>query len=179
LKIALTASAAAAAVLGIAAFAAPAMAQDANSGVTYYGNLGYTGVDSKGTDLSAIDGRLGARFGRYLGVEGEAAFGVNSDSVGSGTNVRLNNAEAVYGVAYLPVRPNIDLFARVGYGGEDYHFSGAFPGHDNTNSWNYGVGAQYFWDGKDGVRGDYTRVDGTGHSAPDANTWGVNFVRKF
>ena len=180
MKIALIA-AAATATLAVAAFAAPATAQDAAapSGVTWYGNLGYSGVDSDHTDLSAVTGRVGARFGAHWGVEGEASFGVDHASDGAGTNVRLNNQEAVYGVGYLPISPKIDLFARVGYGEQDFHFSGAFPGHENTGSWNYGVGAQYFWDGKDGIRGDYTRVDTTKHDYPDANTWGVSYVRKF
>jgi outer membrane immunogenic protein len=180
LKIALIA-AAAASVLAVAAFSAPAMAQDAasNTGVTWYGNLGYTGIDAAHTDLSAVDGRIGARFGAHFGVEGEAAFGVGHENAGAGTNVRLNDEEAIYGVGYLPINPKVDLFARIGYGHQDFHFSGAFPGHENADSFNYGAGAQYFWDGKDGVRGEYTRVDSQGHGVPDANTWGINYVRKF
>ena len=182
MKLALIA-AASVATLAVAGFAAPALAQDAAANapgtVTWYGNLGYTGVDSDHTDLSAVDARIGARFGRYFGAEGEAAFGVNSSDIGGGANVKLNNEEAIYGVGYLPVSPNADLFARVGYGDQDFHFGGTASGHESSGSWNWGVGGQYFFDGKDGVRLDYTRVNTTNHNVPDANTWGVNYVRKF
>ena len=182
MKLALIA-AASAATLAIAGFAAPALAQDAAANapgtVTWYGNLGYTGIDADHTDLSAIDGRVGARFGRYFGAEGEVAFGVNSSNVGGGANVKMNNSEAIYGVGYLPISPKLDLFARVGYGNEDFHFGGTASGHENTGSWNYGVGGQYFVTDKDGVRVEYTRVDTQSHDVPNANTWGVNYVRKF
>jgi hypothetical protein len=180
LKLALIAASGAA--LAVAAFSVPAFAQDdspAPGKVTWYGNLGYTGIDADHTDLSAIDARVGARFGRYWGVEGEGVFGVDSANIGGGANVRLNNVEAIYGVGYLPIRPNLDLFARVGYGGEDYHFGGTVTGHASSDSWNYGAGAQWFWDGKDGVRGEYTRVDSTGHDNPNANTWSIGYVRRF
>ena len=104
---------------------------------------------------------------------------MNSAGVGGGANVRLNDEEAIYGVGYLPVSPNADLFARVGYGNQDFHFGGAGSGHESSGSWNWGVGGQYFFDGKDGVRLDYTRVNTTRHDVPDANTFGVNYVRKF
>jgi outer membrane immunogenic protein len=182
LKLALIA-AASVATLAAGAFAAPALAQDAAANppgaVTWYGNLGYTGVDADHTDLSAIDGRLGARFGRYVGAEGELAFGVNSSNVGGGESVKLNNEEAIYAVGYLPVNGNLDLLARVGYGNQDFHFGGTGSGHESSGSWNWGVGGQYFFDGKDGVRVDYTRVNTTNHNVPDANTWGVNYVRRF
>ena len=182
MKLALIAAASAATLL-VAGFAAPALAQDAAANapgtVTWYTNLGYTGVDADHADLSAIDGRVGARFGRYLGAEGEVAFGVNSDSVGGGANVKLNDEEAVYAVGYLPINPKLDLFVRAGYGNEDFHFGGAASGHESTGSWNYGVGGQYFFTGKDGVRVDYTRVSTISHDVPDANTWGVNWVHRF
>ncbi|HEY3811812.1 MAG TPA: outer membrane beta-barrel protein [Caulobacteraceae bacterium] len=182
MKLALIA-AASAATLAIAGFAAPALAQDvaanAPGAITWYGNLGYTGVDADHADLSAIDARLGARFGRYLGAEGEVAAGVNSSSVGGGANVRLNDEEAIYAVGYLPVSPKLDLLVRAGYGNEDFHFGGSASGHESTGSWNYGVGGQYFVTDRDGVRVDYTRVNTISHAVPDANTWGINWVHKF
>ena len=49
---------------------------------------------------------------------------------------------------------------------------------DDGESWNYGVGGQYFFDDKNGVRADYTRHDFK-DSSTDANTWSVSYVRKF
>ena len=161
--------------------AAPAFADDA-SYISGYGNLGYTNaqITSDGSpDFSAITGRLGARFGKFLGVEGEVTGGLNSDHIG-GTNadVRLNDEYGVYAVGFLPVLPNADLLARIGYANTDFHTSdGAGSFHGSDTSWNYGVGGQYMFDGANGVRLDYTRADY--HSIPDANVWSVSYVRKF
>jgi outer membrane immunogenic protein len=165
--------------------AIPALAQAQNfSPVTTYGTLGYTNshVDG-GVDLGAIQGRLGARFGNYVGVEGELAGGVKSDDAdvgGTSVNVKLRHQEAIYGVAFLPVTPKADLFARVGYGSSNIRASGSgssFTG--SQDSWNYGVGGQYFLTPKDGVRVDYTRHDFNGGGDLKSDEWGVSYVRKF
>jgi hypothetical protein len=173
MKAFLIAASTAAAVL----VAAPAFAQTAPLGnVSYYVNLGYTNLDADnaGTpDLSAITGRVGARFGKYLGIEGEASGGLGNDR-----GVHLNDQYAGYGVGYLPVLPNADLFARIGYGATDFHGYGVTPAYGGQDdSWNWGVGGQYFFDGANGVRADYTRSNYD--HGPDANTFGVAYVRKF
>ncbi len=161
------------------ALAAPASAQTAPySGVSWYGNLGYTDFNPNNANVSAITGRLGARFGQYFGVEGELSGGIGDSHI-DGASVHLQNQEAIYGVGFLPIAPNADLFARVGYGGADYKVSangGDF--HGNLQSWNFGAGGQYFFDHANGIRLDYTREDATNHG-PDANVWGVAYVRKF
>jgi hypothetical protein len=90
----------------------------------------------------------------------------------------MSDQYAAYAVGYLPVSPNADLLARIGYGNTDFHGSvpgGAFNGGDT--SWNWGVGGQYFFDAHNGVRADYTRANY--EHGPDANVWGVAYVRKF
>ncbi len=167
---------------------APALAQSLpNLGqVQGYGTLGYANLDGNSVDLGAVQGRLGARFGQYFGVEGELSGGVDEDhssaAFGPPVKVGLRNQEAVYAVGYLPIRPGLDLFARAGYGGTDaklgdyatpvtYRYGG--------NSWNYGAGGQYFFNnGPNGLRTDYTRYD-FGHDTPDENVWSVAYVRKF
>ncbi|MCI3134946.1 hypothetical protein [Phenylobacterium aquaticum] len=69
---------AAAGLLAATLVPAVASAQDL-SPVTGYGTLGYAASEANGVNLGALQGRVGARFGKYLGVEGEAAFGVNND----------------------------------------------------------------------------------------------------
>ena len=179
MKAILITAAAAAALLA----AAPAFADDA-SYVTGYGTLGYTNAQVSGDgnpDFSAITGRLGARFGKYFGVEGELTGGLNSENVtigGTSGSVRLNDQYAAYAVGFLPVSSNADLLARIGYGNTDFHTSfpgGSFKGSDN--SWNYGVGGQYFFDGANGVRAEYTRANYK--DIPDANVWSLSYVRKF
>jgi hypothetical protein len=52
--------------------------------------------------------------------------------------------------------------------------------HDHQfDSVNYGLGAQYDFNGKDGVRLDYTRYDAQDRGDPNSNVWGVSYVRKF
>ena len=170
----------AAASVAALAVSAPAMAQMAPfNNVSLYGNLGWTDFSGAGTDLSAITGRLGARFGQYVGIEGELSGGIgNRDD--NGASAHLANQEAVYAIGFLPVMPNADLFARIGYGESDYHVSqngNNFGGHEN--SVNYGVGGQYFFDRSNGVRLDYTREETTSDHGPDSNLFGVSYVHKF
>ena len=60
--------------------AAPAMAQTI-SAPQVTGSVGYTVLDGDNADLGAITGRLNAKFNRYVGVEGEASFGVKDDDI--------------------------------------------------------------------------------------------------
>lgn len=173
-----------ASTLAMAAAAAPAFAQDSAPWWTpsaTYGSLGYTGIDStKGSnDLGAITGRIGERFGKYFGVEAELSGGVKSDSNNAtGFKTSLDHQYAGYVVGYLPLTPNADLFARVGYGNSRIREEGVGGYSFNTESLNYGAGAQYFFDAHNGVRAEYTREDN--HDiGTDANTYTVSYVRKF
>jgi opacity protein-like surface antigen len=163
--------------------AAPALADSPSySGVTTYGTLGYAYLYDHDVNDSAITGRLGARFGRYLGVEGELTTGVGTNHVtvgGAPSDVHLKDQYAGYAVGYLPVLPNADLFARVGLGESDFHSS--VPGlalSGAHNSFNYGVGGQYMFDAHNGIRADFTRYDYQ-YDVPDANVVSVSYVRKF
>lgn len=177
----------AAALAALAAAIIPAAAQAQDLGpTTFYGSAGYSHADLDEVDLGAIQGRLGARFGQYFGVEGEAAFGVKDDTYrppvtigGSPVDVELKHSLAVYGVGFLPVAPNADLYARVGYGTSKIEASlaGTSASADGE-SWNYGVGGQYFFDGMNGVRADYTRYDFE-DDAGKADVWSIGYVRKF
>ena len=95
---------------------------------------------------------MGYRFIPYVGVEGELSAGVGDDHIDLGgvrTGVHVNDQYAGYAVGFLPVTPNADLLARIGYGATDLNLSQ--PGrsfHDSVTSWNAGVGGQYFFDGK-------------------------------
>jgi hypothetical protein len=171
-------AAASAAVL--AAVSAPAFAQGASApDVTGYGNLGYSLADlQNGPSLSALGGRLGARFARYFGVEGEAAFGVGSKSYG-GADVKLKSSVAGYAIGFLPVQPNFDVFARVGYGHDTIKATAAgVSSSAGEDSVNYGGGVQAFFTPHDGVRAEYTRHD-LRHNGGTANVWSVSYVRKF
>jgi outer membrane immunogenic protein len=174
----------AAATLAVLGAAAPALAQPMTlSGVSGYGTLGLGDFNNDSSNIGAVTGRVGARFGPYVGVEGELSGGFNSshsDLGGARSNVSMRDQYAAYAVGFLPVAPNADLLARIGYGATDLHVSQ--PLNTNFNryetTWNAGVGGQYFFNGGNGVRLDYTR-ETADRSDLDANVFSAAYVRKF
>ncbi|QDH74109.1 porin family protein [Brevundimonas sp. M20] len=168
------------ATAAITLIAAPAMAQEPGSRVT--GSIGYTQLDTDGGDLGAVTGRMGYDFTRNFGVEGEASIGVSDDDftvAGVPGTVEHKYDAAAYGVAKLPINENFELFGRLGYGTTRVKAEVAgIQDSDSTESINYGVGANYFIDGQNGIRADWTRRDFRG-DAGEADTYGVSFVRRF
>lgn len=168
------------ATAAVTLIAAPAMAQEPASRVT--GSVGYTQLDADGGDLGAITGRAGYDFTRNFGIEGEASIGVSDDDVTVGGltgSVEHKYDVAGYGVAKLPINENFELFGRLGYGTTRIKADVAgVQASGNTESINYGVGANYFIDGQNGIRADYTRRDFRGN-AGEADTYGLSFVRRF
>lgn len=187
------------AMFGAAAVAAllvatPTFAQ--TFGPQTYINLGYTnfaldeiaGEDIGEVDfnLGAVTGRLGARFNNYFGVEGELGIGVKDQEesdAGSTFTTKLKYEAAAFAVGYLPVSPNAELFARIGVGTAEleFEFEDGFGSEEDSGSETLiglGVGAQYFFDGVNGIRGDYTRYSGEDESA-EFDALGVSYVRKF
>jgi len=175
MKILLATAAAVAALTGLAA-AAPASAQ---SEVT--GSLGWSRTDTGDANLDGITGRVRWTSG-YFGVEGEVTGGIGSDDVTIGSTTfkaKLRDQAAIYGVGKIPMGPNADLFARVGYGTSK--FSGSAFGTSvsgSEESWNYGVGGEWYFDGKNGVRADYTR-ENFKNSVGDADVWSLAYTRRF
>jgi outer membrane immunogenic protein len=175
-------AASAAVVLALPALAG---AQTADQGSMIYGGAGYAHHDYDGANLGSIQGRVGARVHPNFAVEGEVGLGVNGDKSSSPlgrSSTKLLRQGAVYGVGLLPVSPNTDILARVGYGATDVKTnfaSGSVTGSakDSIKSWNYGVGAQHYFDGQNGLRADYTRADAK--RGRDADVWSMGYVRKF
>lgn len=160
--------------------AAPAMAQDPASPVT--GSLGYTHLDAGDGELGAVTGRLGYDFTRNFGIEGEASIGVKDEDVtigGVDGSLEHEYDAAVYGVAKVPVSENLELFGRVGYGTTSIKADVAgFSATEDGESLNYGAGANYFFDGRNGVRADWTRRDFQDDGG-EVDTYGLSFVRRF
>lgn len=169
----------------LSAAASPVFAQDSGafSPTSFYGNAGgaiYQADFGAGkTTLSALGGRLGVRFGKYIGGEGELALGVNNQNIG-GLNYKISTAYAGYLVGYLPAGDNLDLFARIGYGHQTERASAnnVSVGLGN-NTYNFGVGGQYFFSKKDGVRADVTRFQHATGNDGDVNVYSIAYVRKF
>jgi hypothetical protein len=162
--------------------AAPAMAQSiSNPQVT--GSIGYTQLDGDDATLGAITGRLNAKVNRYVGFEGEASFGVKDDeiTVGGVTGDLSHEYDAAaYVVGTLPITPNFELFGRVGYGTTSIKAEAAgISASEDGESVNYGAGANYFFDGRNGVRADWTRRDFTDDNGGELDTYGLSYVRRF
>lgn len=180
MKNVLIAASALAGVFAIAAAASPAAAQDAGTNTGWYLNLGASSHDASGvSSLATVDGRVGYRVNNWFAAEGEAGFGVNKKDLGSGVDAKINNREGVYAVGLLPVNQNFDLFARVGWARTDVSVTGAGPStiRGSADGVSFGGGAQYFFDSKNGIRGDYTRDDF--NHGDHANVWGLSYVRRF
>lgn len=190
--------AAASAAVVVAALPAIASAQTAGTRPTgVYGNIGYANTHGDGVNLGTIQGRLGYRFNDWFGVEGELAGGVKDDdvstTVGASTvtgKAKIEHQEAIYGVGFLPVGTNWDLIGRVGYGhtkGKVSDVTVTGPGGTASNlsgtadgdSWNFGVGAQYHWDGLNGIRADYTREEFQGSGSGHGDVWSIAYSRRF
>ncbi|MES2034843.1 MAG: porin family protein [Pseudomonadota bacterium] len=155
--------AASAALLSVVAVPAVSQAQEV------YGTLGYGAVDlDDAADLGAIQGRVGYKFNPYVGVEGEAAFGVKDDR-----DIELKHQVGAFVVGYAPITPQADLFARVGYSGATVDTP---LGEADGDGWAYGVGGQYYFTAKDGVRLDWTRHD---YDGGDADVLSASYTRKF
>lgn len=182
------------AALAAAAVAAPAFAQPlalpaslAPNG--YNASIGYTNIGSDRVNLGAVTIRAGAGFGKYFGVEGEGSFGVDDHNGEVGTlttKYHVNDQYAGYGVVHYPLLPNTDVFVRGGYGHTDVKYTSndlvlntGVSVTTGRDSWNYGAGAQYLVDGKNGVRLDYTRHDFVNRGAQNADVWTISYVHKF
>ncbi|WP_409018750.1 porin family protein [Brevundimonas vesicularis] len=153
------------------------------SGTTYYGSMGYSQLDQSDGDLGAITGRLGAKFTPYIGAEGEVSVGVKDDDFTVGGvegSVKHEYDAAAYLVGTLPVTDQFELFARGGYGTTSIksELAGVERQADGT-SWNYGAGANFFLDGQNGIRGDWTRRDFTDSDAGEVDVYSVSYVRRF
>jgi hypothetical protein len=170
------------AVLGLST---PVLAQEqvvAPTGI--YGTFGYAGTSQSDVDLGALQGRIGYRFNNWLGAEGELAVGVKGDTQrvapGVDAKFKLDHQEALYGVGFVPLSPQFDLLGRVGYGHSRMSAKvNGFTVADSADSWNYGAGAQYHFDPKNGVRADYTRQEYQRSAGGHADVWSVAYNRRF
>jgi len=137
-------------------------------------------------DAFIINGRIGYRFNKYFAVEGELGFGTGGEDIDRNipvevapfgvvdvdANVTLDVDNYYIGFArgILPVSDEFDLFVRLGYGEANgdaditataLGFSTEGSVSQSESGFAYGVGGQYDFTQKDGIRADYTRLDDT------------------
>lgn len=178
-------TAVAGAALALALTPALAAAQDAGQERSpIYGTLGYSQGRADGVDTGAVQARLGVRMHRFLGAEVELAQGVDDDHTyigGVRSAAKLQHHAGAYAVGFIPLSPNLELFARAGYGGTAMKYEtdqGGYVGSADGASWNYGAGAQFLFDDANGVRLDYTRKEYL-HDRGEADEVSVAYVRRF
>lgn len=169
------------ATVAVTMIAAPAFAQTKDE-PRGYGTLGYTHLEGDNATTGAVTGRLGVNLNRYLAVETEASVGVKNDDFQVGGvegKVKQEWEAAGYVVGKIPVSDRIDVFARGGYGHTELKSELAGIRSDvGGDSWNYGAGANYYIDGVNGVRADWTRRDYRDNGG-EADAYSLSFVRKF
>jgi len=157
----------------------PALAQDGTSSL--YGSIGYSNFsaeDAEDFDLGAVTGRFGGRFGRVLGAEVEGSIGAGDEDLGGGVSAKLKHQLAAYVVGYVPLGESFDIFGRVGVGTAEIEIEGGGLSESASDqSMSYGVGAQWFLDGANGVRGDWTRHDFD--EVGETDVWSISYVRRF
>ena len=154
---------------------------------TISASVGHTKKED--SNLEAIQARLSARFHPNFGIEGEGALGVEPNTLTFPSvpqlsiKNQLRQELGVYAVGYLPVTPNAEVFARVGYGNTWFKRTFAqdpnlFVNKFDADSINLGLGGQYYLDGKNGVRVDYTRQDFS-KGVRTEDSWAVSYTRRF
>lgn len=169
------------AAVAVSAIAAPAFAQT-NPEPRGYGSLGYTHLEGDNATTGAVTGRLGVNLNRYIALETEASVGVKNDDfsvAGVDGSIKHEWDAAGYVVGKYPVSDKLELFARGGYGHTE--LKQELPGAKTdvgADSWNYGAGANYYLDGVNGVRADWTRRDYR-DDAGKADAYSVSYIRRF
>ncbi len=104
--------------------------------------------------------RVGVKFAKYFGVEGEYALGLSEWDLDDGVSLGLGNALAGYVVARYPFGDNEDkgdVFVRLGYHSTTLEATASNQTVDiDDEGFAFGLGGTYFFSPNFGVRGDIT-----------------------
>ncbi len=140
-----------------------------------YGNVGVTANDNDGVKTTSLSGKFGIEVNKNLAFEAEGGVGIDTDKIGAAEYKHKGDLGA-YAVGQLPVNEKFSLLGRVGYHHvwDQVETSGVKVKGDD-GSFAAGVGGQFMFDDKNGVRADYTRY--TENDGMD--NFAVSYVRKF
>jgi hypothetical protein len=147
--------------------------------------IGVTGAqlnsDGLNFDVTAIDIRGGFQLNKNWGAEMEGAFGVSGSSTsvpGGSISLKEDWEIGLFGVGYLPVGHNIDLFGRLGFARTQAAVSGgslSLAGQDYGAAAGVGI-RQFPGGGNNGWRVDYTHHF---YNPDRMDTFSVGYVRRF
>tara|TARA_R110002072_G_scaffold20221_2_gene73862 strand:+ start:182 stop:703 length:522 start_codon:yes stop_codon:yes gene_type:complete len=158
------------------ALASTAQAQDTDFSL----GAGYDRISVGDFNLDSVVLRGGYDFNKHFGIEAQANIGVGGDTVvdlGVPFEMSLSYAASLFGVLRLVSNESGSIFVRAGYTAAEYETSALGTSiTDNPDAWAYGVGGEYFFDARNGVRFDYTMVD---YDGDDADVYGITYVRRF
>ena len=171
--------------LAVSACSMSVQAQDSGANDDLSGAYGELGVIAYDDDLSGIEAKLGYNFNKYFGVEAQGSLGTNRESETFSfppdfvtVGVKVDYSVAAFAVARLPLSKNFQIFARGGLHNTQVSAEiedNVIPNFNETaTGFAVGGGVQYNFDKKNGIRLEYTYLDGV-----DADTSSLAYVRKF
>ena len=154
----------------------------------WYADVGYQAwsfdVEGDSIDFGSLSGHVGYKLSPNFAVEAEVGLGVkehDGDFILEGDglyNARLDYHTGLYGRLQTPIGDNTTIFARGGAvligTSEDVGGFDSFPSNDVGIS--VGAGVEHHFDGKNGLRLEYTRM---GFEDVDADTFMIGYSRKF
>jgi len=147
-------------------------------------------------DITMLTGRLGYRLNKYFALEGEAGFGLGGDDFAESLPIdvlgNIVNVDADIGLdvqnyyigfarGILPISDQFEVFIRGGYGtaSADADVTASVSGltasgsaSESVNGFAYGLGGQFNFTKKDGIRLDYSQFDET-------NIVSLTYARQF
>ncbi|MHA6287494.1 outer membrane beta-barrel protein [Maricaulis sp. CAU 1757] len=163
----------------LSALALTAGAQAQENTITL--GAGYERVDIEEFEFDTFVVRAGYDFTRFFGIEGQANVGLGEEDIagtGGAGEVAMDYSFGLYGV-FRPVQNEQgSVFLRGGYTNTQLDASvGGLSDTASENAWAVGVGGEYFFDGVNGVRADYTHLEYSDDGG-SGDAFGIAYVRR-
>lgn len=136
------------------------------------------GVDTFEFDNYGVGGKVGYNFaGGTFGVEIQGSLGLVDEEVTSTVDQGYDYIAGGFVTLSLPIGQRFSLISRTGYYFSEFTASSSTSSASTSiDGFAAGTGVQYMFDDDNGIRLDYTVLDGQGGSA---NTGSLSFVRRF
>ncbi len=126
--------------------------------------------------------RGGWRWDEHFGAEIEGSFGLESDATDFlNSNINIEGQVGAFLVGRLPINDKVSVFGRIGYARTEVEYDFSNNQYIRTaDGIASGIGAEYSFTDRFGIRGDLTHTDGGGGIGVDAiDALSVSAVFKF